>query len=129
MYWYCDIISMFIWKRPINTVTYIFCMFICKFNMLGNTRILFLLQLPGIFCIYMHLDFSISIQFSNAVVTVRNESRNILEYLMYFCSRYVMWQAFYSLSHPYILVSIFGTAFFDFCSSFLVSVMFYILAF
>ena len=87
-------------------------MFICKFNTLGNIRIMFLLRLSGIFCIYTRLVFCISIQFSNTLVTVRNESRQILAYLMHFCSssRYVMWQTFYSLSHPHILVSIFGIA-------------------
>ena len=89
--------------------------------MLGNIRILFLLRLSGIFCMYMHLVFSIASSFSNTVATVRNESRKILEYLMHFCnsSCYVMWQAFYSLSHLHIQWSIFGTAFFGFCSSFL----------
>ena len=62
---------------------------------------------------------SISIQFSNAVVTVRNESRKTLEYLMHFCSssHYVMWQAFYSLSHPHILVTIFSIVFWGVFSS------------
>ena len=87
-------------------------MFICQFNSLGNIRIMFLLRLSGIFCIYTRLVFCISIQFSNTLVTVRNESRQILAYLMHFCSssRYVMWETFYSLSHPHILVSIFGIA-------------------
>ena len=68
--------------------------------MLGNIRILLLLLLSGIFCIYMHLDmhlvFSIGIQFSNTVVTVKNESRKILEHLMHFCysSHYVMCKGF-----------------------------------
>ena len=87
-------------------------MFICKFNMLSNNRIMFSLCLSGIFCIYMHLVFCTSIQFSNTVVTVTNESRYILPYLMHFCSssRYLMWQALCSLSHQHILVSIFGIA-------------------
>ena len=38
---------------------------------------MFLLRLSGIFCIYTRLDFCISIQFSNTVVTVRNESRQL----------------------------------------------------
>ena len=38
---------------------------------------MFLLRLSGIFCIYTRLDFCISIQFSNTVVTVRNESREL----------------------------------------------------
>ena len=71
---------------------------------------MFLLRLSGIFCIYTRLVFCISIQFSNTLMTVRNESREILSYLMHFCSstRYVRCQTFCSLSHPHILVSIFG---------------------
>ena len=62
------------------------------FNILGNIRIMFLLCLFRIFSIYTHPVFCISIQFSNTVVTLRNESRQILEFLMHFCSslRYVM---------------------------------------
>ena len=61
----------------------------------------------------MCLVFCISIQFSNTVATVRNEPRQILEYLMCFCSSscYVISPAFCSLSHPHIPVSIFSTAF------------------
>ena len=79
-------------------------MFIYKFNVLGNIRMLFLLRLSGIFCIYTHLVFYISIQFSNTVVNVRNESRNILEYLTHFCrsSRYVMRQALLQSSTTHI---------------------------
>ena len=45
-------------------------------------------------------------------MTLRNESKYILAYLIHFCSssRYVMWQAFCSLSHPHVLVSVFGIA-------------------
>ena len=88
-------------------------MFMCKFNILGNIRIMFLLCLFRIFCIYTRLVFCISIQFSNTVVTLRNESRQILEFLMHFCSssRYVMWQAFCSLRYPHIVASIFDVAF------------------
>ena len=87
-------------------------MFICQFNSLGNIRIMFLLRLSGIFCIYLCLVLCVSIQSSNTVMTVRNESRQILAYLMHFCSSscYVMWQAFCNLSHPHILVSIVGIA-------------------
>ena len=68
------------------------------------------------FCIYTRLVFCISIQFSNTGVTLRNESRQILECLMHFCSSscYVMWQPFSSLSNLHILVSIFGIAFWFF---------------
>ena len=71
---------------------HVFCIFVCKFNTLGNIRIMFLLRLSGIFCIYTRLVFCISIQFSDTVVTVRIESRQILAYLMHCCSssRYVM---------------------------------------
>ena len=97
-------------------------MFICNFNTLDNIRMMHLLRLSGIFCIYTRLIFSISIQFSNKVVTIRNESQ-ILEYLLHFCSssRYVMWQVFCSLSHPLILVSIFDTAFWFFQQQFFIT--------
>ena len=94
--------------------------------MLGNIRILFLLLLSGIFCIYMRLDmhlvFSISIQFSNTVVTVRNEPRKILEHLMHFCyrSHYVMCKSFLQ-TQPFTYTSkYFQHCLFGFCSSFLV---------
>ena len=92
----------------------------CKFNILGNIRIMFLLCLFRIFCIYTRLVFCISIQFFNTVVTLRNESRQILEFLMHFCSssRYVMWQAFCSLRYPHIVASIFDVAFWFFQQQF-----------
>ena len=67
-------------------------MFICKFNRLGNIKMLecFLLRLSGIFCIYTRLVLCRSIEFFNTVVTVRNESRQILAYLMHFCSNHVI---------------------------------------
>ena len=58
----------------------------------------------------MCLVFCTSIQFSNTAVTIRNESKQIFEYLMYFFSLYVMWQTFCSCSLAHILASIFSTA-------------------
>ena len=98
-------------------------MFICNFNTLGNIRKMLWFRLSGIFCIYTRLIFSTSVQFSNTVMTVRNESTQILEYLLHFCSssRYVMWQVFCSLSHLLILVSIFDTAFWFFQQQFFIT--------
>ena len=79
--------------------------------MLRNIR-MFLLHLSSMLCTYTHLVFCTSIHFSNTLVTVRNKSRQILAYLMHFfsSSHYIMKQAFCSLSHPHILVSIFSIA-------------------
>ena len=84
-------------------------MFIFKFNTQGNIRIIFLLRLSGIFCIFTRLVFCRSIQFSNTVVIVRNEWRYVFAYSMHFCSssHYVIWQAFCSLSHQHTLIGIF----------------------
>ena len=102
--------NWFIWKKRINIVTYFICLsekgvlrssriflLIWKFNTLGNKLVIGIGFITLVlYILYIQASSFTGIQFSNTVVTVKNESIKTLEYLMHFCSSsgYAMWQAF-----------------------------------